>query len=119
MGSRQKFTMKTLLFLVYLGLVAVVNSTPLAGGWIEHDNQNDEELISLVRKVYLPTTHLEAEDLELVAIHKQVVAGMNYRFYFKIEGEDDCYITILVQEWTNTRVVTEDECTPLTGPRLP
>jgi len=83
------------------------------GGWSPADT-NDDELLGLLEEVYLSGSSLKAEEVEVVAIEKQLVAGMNYRYTLELTHLPahpiQCQVTIFHQQWTNTKQVTQDGC---------
>ena len=85
-------------------------NVPMPGGWMEHD-VNDPNALQLLEEFYFPSSGVGAEDVNLVKVETQVVAGINYRMTFEIPATDGtCEVVIFTQEWTNTKEVTSDTC---------
>merc|ERR1712227_264293 len=83
------------------------------GGYSPAD-ANDVELLALLNDVYFADSALNAEEVEVVAIEKQVVSGMNYKYTLKLNHLPNhpiqCEVVLYVQEWTNTKKVAHDGC---------
>jgi len=89
----------------------------MAGGWFETEEPS-ESALALLEEFYFPSSVLRAEDLELVRVEQQVVAGMNYRYHFNVVGTNSqCQVTVFDQWWTETREILLDTCTSVAGSR--
>merc|ERR1711956_16252 len=91
---------------VLFALVAVTVSLrprgPKAGGWSEQD-VNNPRLTDLLEEVYYPQS-IGAENLNLIKVETQVVAGINYKFTFTVgKTNSQCHAIIWHQAWTGTK----------------
>jgi len=90
-------------------------AVPYGGGWGEAD-VTDVKVTALLEEFYFPSSLLRAEQLELVRVERQVVAGMNYRYHFNVVGTNaQCQVLIFEQSWTKTRQVLLDTCLTVAG----
>jgi len=92
-------------------LFSFLAAVSAAGGWGHENIKGNREAQELLEQVYLASVNLAAEDVELVSVYRQIVAGVNYKYNFNVKStQTSCQVVIFYQSWTNTREVLSENC---------
>jgi len=95
--------------LMVASVLAVAMCMP--GGWSPQDPA--EQKWTDMLQDYATTDNLihlhHANNIQLLSVSQQVVAGMNYKFLFK-DGSKTCELWVYEVSWMNTKEVKSDNC---------